>query len=382
MDHPDDQHSPLQPDPDPTPPDSEGNEDFARLLEASMTQGTRRLRAGDQITGTIIQIGEVDSFVDCGERSELPIATQELAGPDGKLKLKVGDRITAHVQGSGDQKRLTMALHLRGQDLSVLERARQDGTPLAGVVRETNKGGFTVDLGGRRAFCPFSQIDLHRVTDPAEYVGRELPFRILELSQDGRNIVVSRRALLQQERDRQAQQRRSQLNLGEVCDGTVTRLAPFGAFVDIGGIEGLVHVSELSHQRINDPATILKVGEPVRVKILEIQNLGQGSRERITLSMKALAEDPWPATVGSLTIGTDMPGRVTRLMDYGAFVELAPGIEGLIHISEMATRRIRHPREVISEQEEVTVRILDIDPDRRRISLSLKEASGQLKDED
>jgi small subunit ribosomal protein S1 len=355
---------------------SEPEQSFAELLHRSESNQPRELRSGDTVTGTIIQIGEVDSFVDCGGRCELVMATAELQDDSGVLRCKEGDTITGHVQILQGEPRLTLALDLSRQDITVLQQACQNGTPVAGTVREINKGGFTVDLSGRRAFCPFSQIDLIRVEHPEEYLGCDFSFRILELSEDGRNIVLSRRVLLQEERDRRAAETLATLAPGEVVSGRVTRLAPFGAFVDLGGVEGLIHVSEISHQRVGDPGDILRVGEDIKVKVLEIQKPGQDRRERISLSLKALATDPWPETARRLQIGTDMTGRITRLMDFGAFVELQPGVEGLVHISELATRRIRHPREIVQENETVTVRILDVDVDRRRISLSLKGAAS------
>ena len=242
-------------------------------------------------------------------------------------------------------------------------------------LQEWGKGGFSVDLDGTRAFCPFSQIDIRRADDPDIFVGQTYQFKILELSEDGRNIVVSRRALLQADRESQANATRESLTLGDNLEGVITRLVPFGAFVDIGGIEGLVHISQISHQRVGDPSDVLKEGQTVQVKVLEIQNLGLGRSERISLSIKALATDPWPETASSMVPGQDVSGRVTRLVDFGVFVELQPGVEGLIHISELANRRIIHPREVLNEDEEINIRILDVDLDRRRISLSLKQAS-------
>ena len=237
-----------------------------------------------------------------------------------------------------------------------------------------------MDLGGTRAFCPFSQIDLRRADDPTVFVGKEYEFKILELSDDGRNIVVSRRALLQEQREESASATRNNLKLGNACEGVVTRLVPFGAFVDIGGLEGLVHISQISHQRVGHPGDVLKEGQEVKVKVLEIQNLGMGRSERISLSMKALASDPWPETAQSLVPGTDVTGRVTRLVDFGVFVELQPGIEGLVHISELANRRIIHPREVLNEDEEIEIRILDVDLDRRRISLSRRQSANYDED--
>jgi len=287
----------------------------------------------------------------------------------------VGDEITAHVQKGQDGLKLTMAINLREAGRKALEDAHTAGTPVEGKVGQTNKGGFSVDLGGVRAFCPFSQIDIRRADNPEEFVGKSYKFKILELSDDGKNVVVSRRALLQADRESQATETRASIALGDVRQGVVTRLVPFGAFVDLGGIEGLVHISQISHQRVGDPSDVLREGQEVKVQVLELQNLGQGRSERISLSMKALASDPWPETASSFSPGSDITGKVTRLVDFGVFVELQPGVEGLIHISELANHRIIHPREVLNEDEEISVRILDVDLDRRRISLSRRQAS-------
>jgi small subunit ribosomal protein S1 len=353
---------------------SDQNE-FAEMLAAADKAGPATAKVGDKLTGTIVQIDGPDAFVDCGLRNELPLAVSELKGPDGEMKYQVGDEVTAYAQKAGDGLKLTLAVKLRDAGREALTAAFAAGTPVQGKVGSTNKGGFSVDLDGTRAFCPFSQIDIRRADNPDIFVGQTYPFKILELSEDGRNIVVSRRALLQAERESQAQTTRQDLALGDEIDGVVTRLVPFGAFVDIGGIEGLVHISQISHQRVGDPSDVLAEGQTVKVKVLEIQNLGMGRSERISLSIKALATDPWPETAQAMVPGQDVTGRVTRLVDFGVFVELRPGVEGLIHISELANRRVIHPREVLNEDEEINVRILDVDLDRRRISLSRKQAS-------
>lgn len=359
--------------------DEESSEDFAALLEAQEAAhpGTEvsEVKIGSKVTGTIIQIEDHEAFVDCGFRNELPLSVSELKDEEGKLQYKVGDEITAHVQKGSDGPKLTMAINLREAGTKALLNAYESGTPVEGKVGATNKGGFAIDLHGVRAFCPFSQIDVRRADDPEQFVGKTFKFKVLEVSEDKRNVVVSRRALLQADRDEQGDQTRQHLELGAELEGVVTRLVPFGAFVDIGGVEGLVHISQISFQRVSDPSDVLKEGQKVRVKVMEIQNLGQGRSERISLSIKALAADPWPETAGSLTPGTDVQGRVTRLVDFGVFVELLPGIEGLIHISELANRRIIHPREVLNEEEIITVRVLDVDISRRRISLSRRQAS-------
>jgi small subunit ribosomal protein S1 len=363
----------------PTPEDEESSEDFAAMLEAHESESdsgeVSEVKIGAKVTGKIIQIDGHEAFVDCGFRNELPISVEELKDNEGQLQYSVGDEITAHVQKGNEGPKLTMAINLRDSGRKALLEAYEAGTPIEGKVGETNKGGFSIDLGGVRAFCPFSQIDVRRADDPSIFVGQTYKFKILELSEDQRNVVVSRRALLQASRDEQGTETRNGLELGMALEGIVTRLVPFGAFVDIGGVEGLVHISQISFQRVGDPSDVLQEGQTVKVKIMEIQNLGQGRSERISLSIKALASDPWPDTAESLAPGTDVKGLVTRLVDFGVFVELLPGIEGLIHISELANRRIIHPREVVNEDETITVRVLDVDLDRRRISLSLRQTS-------
>lgn len=351
-------------------------EDFAQLVAAEAASPAQEPAAGGKVTGTIVQIGENEAFVDCGGRSELPLPIRELQNDKGEIIFKVGDRITAWVKVEGEQRSLTFARQVRGRDTRPIEEAQASGMPLEGTVKETNKGGFVIDLGGHRAFCPISQIDAHYVEDPTRYVGQTYKFRVTEFSGGGRNIVVSRRSLLKEEASSQAAETRRTLAVGDVRDGVVTRLMTFGAFVDIGGIEGLVHVSEISHDRVESPTAVLQPGQAVRVKVIGIQNLGQGKQERVSLSIKALSGDPWQDVARALSPGQDAAGRVRRLMEYGAFIELLPGVQGLIHISELSDQRIRHPREVVQEGEEVTVRVLDIDPARKRISLSLKQAGG------
>jgi len=357
--------------------DAQQSEEFARLLEQN-DQVTADPKPGDRVTGRVVRIDGGEVFVDVGGRSELPLPADQVRGEDGELTCAEGDEVTATVVKAGADLALTMSVDAskagKAEAMRMLEDARAAGTPVEGKITATNKGGFTVDLGGQRGFCPFSQMDLRRVEDPEPYVGTSQRFLVLEISPDGRNIVLSRRALLQRERDEKASSTRSELQPGAVFEGEVTRLMPYGAFVDIGGVEGLVHISQISHARISDPTDVLHEGQTVRVEVVEIQNKGEGRRERISLSMKTLADDPWPAEAGGLEPGSDVTGKVTRLVDFGAFVQLLPGIEGLVHISELSERRLLHPREVLNEGDEVTVRVLEVDLNRRRISLSRRQA--------
>jgi len=362
--------------------DDQDSTEFSELLAAS--EDTRpEPRVGEQVSGRVVQMTQAEVFVDVGARTELPMSADELRDDEGKLTVAEGDEVSGYVaQGPGGLvlTRTLSTAHAGAEALDMLREAAAAGIPVDGKITATNKGGFTVDLGGNRGFCPFSQMDLRRVEDPEPYVNTTQRFRVLEVSEDGRNIVLSRRALLQAERDESAAATRAALAVGAVFDGQVTRLMPYGAFVDLGGVEGLVHISQISHQRLSDPSEMLHEGQDVRVEVVEIQHQGDGKRERISLSMKTLATDPWPTEAASMNPGDDVEGKVTRLVDFGAFVELKAGLEGLIHISELSERRLLHPREVLNEGETITVRILDVDPSRRRISLSRRQSADYAGD--
>jgi len=358
------------------------SEEFAQLLDASGS-GHPEPKPGDKVTGKIVQIGTSEVFVDVGARHELPMPIDEFRDREGTVTCQEGQEVTAYVVKTAEGLGMTRTVHpgeAGKRALRALQDAQAAGAPVEGKITSTNKGGFTVDLGGPRGFCPFSQMDLRRVEDPEPFVGTVQRFRILEISPDGRNIVLSRRALLQQEREEQATTTRQALRTGAVFAGHVTRLMPYGAFVDIGGVEGLVHISQICHQRISEPAEVLHVGQEVRVEVVEIQHPGEGRRERISLSMKTLATDPWPAEAAAMPVGQDVQGKISRLVDFGAFVQLKGGVEGLIHISELSERRLLHPREVVSEGEEITVRVLEVDVQRRRISLSRRQAGDYVGD--
>jgi small subunit ribosomal protein S1 len=255
--------------------------------------------------------------------------------------------------------------------VSFLDAAAESRMPVDGTVKAVNKGGLVVDVNGVRAFCPVAQIDLNYVADPTTFVGRRLQFRILQWEKGTKNLVVSRRALLQEEREKKGAEVREHLAPGQEFEGTVRRLAPFGAFIDLGGVEGLAHISELSLSRINHPSEAVKEGDKVRVKVLKIEDLG-GAKERISLSMKALAADPWTRVAEQFTEGTTVEGTIVRLTDFGAFVELAPGIDGLVHVSELAHRQVAHPKDAVHVGDKVSARVLKVDPSKKRISLSLK----------
>ena len=356
--------------------------EFSDLLAESETTQPEP-KAGDQVTGRVVQVGPTEVFIDIGTRRELPMSIDEFRDSEGESTVAEGDEVTAYVAKGSEGLVLTKTMspgQAGQQAMQVLQDALAAGAPVEGKITSTNKGGFAVDLGGPRGFCPFSQMDLRRIEDPEPFVNTTQRFKILEISPDGRNIVLSRRAVLEGAREESAASTREALEHGAVFEGRVTRLMPYGAFVDIGGIEGLVHISQISHQRISDPSEVLQEGQDVRVEVVEIQNQGDGRRERISLSMKTLADDPWPAEAASFEAGTDLQGTVVRLVDFGAFVQLKPGIEGLVHISELSERRLLHPREVLNEGEEISVRVLEVDVNRRRISLSRRQSSDYAGD--
>ena len=350
-----------------TPPSPMAEPGFAELLDKSLER-TRPVRPGDRLRAVVQRIEDQWAFLDYGGPSEALIEARELRDQEGNLKIGVGERIDVTVTTAGDQVVVNRMVK-KTRDRSVLKQAFANHTTVEGKITGTNKGGFDVLISGFRAFCPISQIDRIYCSDPQAFVGKTLPFRIIEYKEGGRRIVVSRRSLLEEDRKKQADETRARLQVGDEIDGVVVRLQPFGAFVDIGGIDGLVHVSELRHARVSDPAEAVQVGQPLRVKVIGIEKLGDQKNERISLSAKALAGDPWTGVGERLKVGDIAQGRVLRLMNYGAFIEVLPGVEGLLHVTELG-QKVRHPREAVTEGDLIDVRVLELDPERKRLSLS------------
>jgi small subunit ribosomal protein S1 len=367
--------------------------DFAALLEEfERGQVTRQERqvpgVGDWVTGRVAGFGEESVFVDLGVKAEAVLPLAEVTDPDGTRRVAVGDTVEAMVAGvEGDAGTLLLRVQ-PGQGPAAaaeLAEAQRQGFPVEGVVQEVVKGGVTVAVAGIRAFCPVSQLDQRYVEDPAVFLGQRLTFRITRFEAGRRgapNIVLSRRAVLADEARARAEEARSRLAVGNVVRGTVTSLASYGAFVDLGGLEGLLHVSELGHGRVADPKDVLEIGQEVEVEIVRIEppRAGKGP-ERISLSRRSLLQDPWQEEVARLPPGARRRGRVVRLESFGAFVELAPGVDGLVHVSELGGERvIRHPREALSVGQELEVTVRSVEPERRRISLTLtppEEAAGE-----
>ncbi len=348
------------------------DEDFAALFAASGADGqsVRRFEVGEKVSGQIVQMTGERAFLDLGGKGEGMIELSELKDKDGNVTHAVGDTVEAYVLKTGGGIVLTRAIP-KGAQRDFILQAKESGIPVEGTVTAVNKGGFEIDLGsGMRAFCPVSQIDDRYVEDPTAFVGQRLAFRVSEVKE--RDIVLSRRALLAEEKAARAAALRDSIVPGACMDGVVTSVRDFGAFVDLGGIEGLVHVSELSFGRVASAADVLSVGQKVRVEVLRVEppKAGDKGSGRISLSMKSLMDDPWETAAAAMSEGDRVQGKVVRLQPFGAFVELAPGVDGLIHISALgADRRIAHPKEVVSEGETVDCIIEDIDREARRIAL-------------
>ena len=359
--------------------------DFAALLaEFDQThQGTadKAAKPGDQVKGRVVAINEEQVFIDLGGKAEGVMDAASLRDAEGQLSVAVGDEVTAMVAGVEEDGSLRLgnqqSRHLHGA--AELEQAYRQQVPVQGRVTGVIKGGVEVQVAGQRAFCPASQVDTRFVEDLNEFVGQHLDFRITKF-EGGRhlNLVVSRRLVLEEEQRARAEALRANLKEGAVLSGTVTSLQDYGAFVDLGGLEGMIHISELAFHRVKHPSEILSVGQPLEVSVLRIDQTDNPKRpEKIALSIRALARDPWAEAAQKFSVGSRVQGQVTRLQPFGAFVELAPGIEGLIHVSELgAGKRITHPQEVLSPGQAVEASVLAVDLEKRRISLTLDETKA------
>lgn len=347
-----------------------GEASFAEMFEQSYSP-SNQLEPGQQVEAEVVRIDKEWLFIDMGGKSEGAIATSEFIGDDGQLTMAEGDKVIAYFLAV-QQGQMLFTTRMSGAAAKAhLREAFEAGVPLEGVVRQEVKGGLEVMItGNTRAFCPYSQIALRRVEDTSQFLEQTLTFRIIEFKEQGRNIILSRRAILEEEQAAKAEELKGTLAVGDVVSGTITSLQNFGAFVDIGGIEGLIPVSEISWGRVADIRATLEVGQAVEVAVLKLDWEGG----RFSFSLKDTQPDPWLAVESLLHEGQCLVGQVARITDFGAFVTLKPGIDGLAHISNLgAGRRINHPREVVGDGQEIEVRIDAIDADNKRISLSLPE---------
>jgi small subunit ribosomal protein S1 len=351
--------------------------EFAALMEASLAERGGEISVGDRITGPVIAITDTTLVVDTGTKLDGVADKTEFLDENGELAVHEGEPVTLYVVSvRGDEVALSKALTGQG-GAEALREAFESGLPVEGRVAASRKGGYDVEILHRRAFCPVSQIDLAFTEDPEVHVGQTYSFAITTFERDGKNIVVSRRKLLEQERAESELRFIERVQIGDVIPAVIVRLAAFGAFAEVApGLEGLVHLSELSWSRAEKAEDAVAVGQAVTVKVLGFDRDKKG-RPRISLSIKQAGPDPWDSVGEKFAAGDRVEGKVTRLADFGAFVEIAPGIEGLIHVSEMShTRRIAKPSDVVNPGDVVTVAVKDVDLAKRRISLSLKEAAG------
>ena len=354
---------------------SESEEDFAAMLAQHEARGA--LEIGQMVKGRVIQISDEHVFVDVGGKGEAWIDRGELADDQGRLNVKVGDEVEATVVATGDEIRLSHRLRQGAQAREALAVAAQTGVPVEGKVAGVIKGGYEVTVGGLRAFCPFSQMELRRVESEQEYVGRVLEFRVTKYAEGGRNLVLSRRALLEEQAAKAAEQTRKKILPDAVLPGTVVSLADFGAFVDLGGVQGLVPMSELSHARVERASDRLRIGEAVTVKVLRIDD----ARRKVTLSLKALEGDPWATVPGRLRERHVVRGRAARATEFGVFVELLPRVDGLLHASEIPRHRSAALREAVTAGAEIAVMIVNVDTAKRRIALALAPEGATVGEE-
>lgn len=342
-------------------------EDFAAMFEASTK--AKRFKQGDTLEGTIVAIGPEVAFVDVGGKGEATIEVAELKDDEGDIEVAVGDRIQAVLVSSAGGLQLSRRLGRGAATDRQLADAFQAGLPVEGRVEGEIKGGYEVRIGRARAFCPFSQIDTFRTTDTAAHVGQVYRFRIVEFKEGGKNLVVSRRALLEDEQRASAAEVRQSIVAGAVITGRVASVREFGAFVDLGGgVQGLLHVSEMGWSRVSDPSQIVQPGQEITVKVLRVDD----DTQKIALGLKQLSDDPWSRVQATYAIGQVHTGRVTRITDFGAFVELEPGIEALAHVSTFApTGRAQGWAAAVPPGTTGAFEILSIDPEKKRIGVAL-----------
>ncbi len=341
---------------------------FADLLDANFTT-PERLSPGQQVTATVVRIGKEWIFIDAGGKSEGALARKELADAEGNLTVKEGDKVQAYFLAvqHGEQVFTTKLAGGPGAHAH-LEEAFHNGVPVEGQVVKEVKGGYEIKVAGSaRGFCPFSQMGMRRVEDTEQFVGRTLSFLITEFKEGGRNLIVSHRAILEAEREQLREKLSATLAVGQTVRGTITSLRDFGAFVDIGGIEGLIPVSEIGWGRVEDIRGVLAEGQEVEVAVMKLD----WDKDRFSFSLKETIADPWDGAAGKYFEGSTHTGRVARLTDFGVFVTLEPGIDGLVHISKLGGgRRIHHPREVVREGEAMEVKVEGLDLAKRRLSLA------------
>ena len=356
-------------------------ESFAELFEASIEETGLDIERGSVITGTVVAIDSDWITVDTGLKSEGIVAREEFLSEEGELEVEVGDSVDVVVEavdnGMG-QTLLSREKAKRVETWNFLEKIADNDEIVKGIISSKVKGGFTVDIGSVRAFLPGSLVDVRPIRDTTHLEGKELEFKVIKLDQKRNNVVVSRRAVMEAENSAEREELLNKLEEGIEIEGIVKNLTDYGAFVDLGGIDGLLHITDMAWRRIKHPSEVVEVGQDLKVKVLKFDR----ERNRVSLGLKQLGTDPWDNVGGTYPVGSVVKARVTNLTDYGCFAEISEGIEGLVHVSEMDhTNKNIHPSKVVQVGDEIEVMILDIDEERRRISLGIKQTLANPWDE-
>ncbi len=351
------------------------DEEMHALIDETITD----FDDGDLVTGTVVQVERDEVLLDIGYKSEGVIPARELSirkDADPHDVVQLGDEIEALVLQKEDKDgRLILSKKRAAYERSwaQIEEKFNNGENVVGEVIEVVKGGLILDIG-LRGFLPASLVDLRRVKDLHAFLGEKLECRVIEMDRNRNNVVLSRRVVLEEDRKQERQEILEKLHKGQILPGTVSSIVDFGAFVDLGGIDGLVHISELSWSHVNHPSEVVSVGDKVEVQVLDVDL----DRERISLGLKQTQDDPWKQLVKDFSVGVIVTGKVTKIVPFGSFVEIGEGVEGLVHISEMARGHVETPEDVVAVGDEVQVKVMDIDVDRRRISLSIRAANEEL----
>jgi len=350
-------------------------EKLMTMVDTVEKQPIKEYKAGEKATGTVLSVGREYVFVDVGMKNEAMIKKMEFCDNDGSVRIKTGDTVEAFIVSTkNNEVVMSKSLASRKAGTKELVEAMKSGIPVEGKVTGINKGGFNVTVMGKKAFCPFSHMDLKFVDDPNTYLLKKCPFIISRVENRGKNIVLSRLPLLEKNIGEQFDELEKGIVKKTVHTGTINKVADFGLFVDLGGVEGLVHISEISWDRADNLKQSFDVGQSVECVILSIERNEPLRNSKVSLSIRMVGENPWEDITDKLSVGSSVEGTITRLTTFGAFVKLLPGIEGLIHVSEMSWgRKVRHPSDIVSEGDTVKVTLLAIDKDKRSVSCSLKD---------
>ncbi|HHM05822.1 MAG TPA: 30S ribosomal protein S1 [Gammaproteobacteria bacterium] len=346
-------------------------ESFAQLFEESLA--SQQMRPGAIVEATVVEVRPDSVVLSAGLKSESEIPIEQFRNEQGQVDVKAGDLVEVALEAVEDgfgETRLSREKAKRARTWDLLERALENGETVHGMLTGKVKGGFTVDVGEVRAFLPGSLVDVRPVRDPTYLEGKDLEFKVVKLDRRRNNVVVSRRAVVEEETSHEREQLLANLQEGQVVKGIVKNLTDYGAFVDLGGIDGLLHITDMAWKRVKQPSEVVNVGDEIDVKVLKFDR----ERQRVSLGLKQLGEDPWVDIARRYPVGTRIFGKVTNIADYGCFVEIEDGVEGLVHVSEMDwTNKNIHPSKVVHLGDEVEVVVLDIDEERRRISLGMKQ---------